>query len=136
MSSQQDLEMHQQHRNAESNIRSWIDDIYMWRAEHKQALAWLAQIESVIHQNDATLQDHSSMIDRLERHIRQHEHEIAVEEKKEEFNDHTLLDDQHAEFTDNLTQANDAHTHIGKRHRQQMADLKRMMEQFVSEKKS
>ena len=130
MTTEQQQEMHQQHREAETELSSWMDDIYMWRAEHKQALAWLSQIEAAIHENDMVLQNHSSAVDKQERHIRQHEHEIAMQEQKHEFEDATPLAEQHAEFAQNQACLRDTHARIGERHREHMAHLKRLLEEL------
>lgn len=131
MTTEQQSEMHQQHREAEAELLSWVDDIYMWTAEHKQAFAWLSQIEAAIHENDRKLQQHSSLVDKQERHIRQHEHEIAMQEQKQRFEDSTLLADQHSEFNAIQAKIRDAHARIGEHHREHMASLKRLLDQFV-----
>ena len=133
MTTEQQLEMHQQHRAAETELSSWVDDIHMWRAEHKQALAWLSQIEAAIHENDMKLQHHSSSVDKQERHIRQHEHEIALQEQKDRFEDRTALADQHEEFSANQARVREAHAHIAAHHREQMAHLKRLLDRFVNQ---
>ncbi|QDT93612.1 hypothetical protein Pan161_52930 [Gimesia algae] len=38
---QEHLSMHREHRLAQSEHASWLDDIGRWRAQHKKALAAL-----------------------------------------------------------------------------------------------
>ncbi len=130
MTTEQQQRMHTDHRSAETEIESWIDDIYMWSAEHKQALAWLSQIQAAIHKHDVELQQHRSMIDKLERHVRQHEHEIAMQEQKGDSYDDTSLDKQHAEFNQKHAQAKNSHARIGEHHRKRIAELHRLKEHF------
>lgn len=133
MTTQNQAEMHTEHRSAESDIESWIDDVYMWTAEHKQALAWLSQMEAAIHEHNVQLQQHRSNIDKLERHIRQHEHEIAMQDQKGESCDGTALADQHAVFMQGHAQAAESHARIGQFHRKHFAELHRLKKQFLDE---
>ena len=128
MTTKPQVEMHQQHREAQTELTSWLDDVYMWRAEHKQALAWLSQIEAAIHENDMKLQQHSSIIDKQERHIRQHEHEIAMQQQHDQCEYPPDLAEQHEEFNAIQTEARENHARIGDHHRKQMANLKRLVE--------
>jgi hypothetical protein len=91
----------------------------------------MSQIEAAIHESDMKLQQHSASVDKQERHIRQHEHEIAVQEQKDSYDDCTVLSDQHKEFNANQMHINEAHARIGRQHREQMASLKRLLGQFV-----
>ncbi len=131
MPTEQQERMHSEHRVAESELESWVDDIYMWSAEHKQALAWLSQIEAAIHEHDVELQQHRSTIDRLERHIRQHEHEIAWQEQRSESQDDTVLARQHEEFNQKHAEVKDVHARIGEHHRKHIAELHRLKEHFL-----
>ena len=131
MTTEQQAEMHQQHREAQTELNSWLDDAYMWQAENKQAMAWLSQIQAAVHENDVRLQQHCSLIDKQERHIRQHEHEIVLQEQKQRFDDSTALVDEHDEFGANQQTARNAHDRFGKNHRAKMAELKRLLDLFV-----
>lgn len=133
MTTQSQAEMHAEHRTAESDIDSWIDDVYMWTAEYKQALAWLSQIEAAIHAHNVELQQHRSNIDKLERHIRQHEHEIAMQDQKGESRDGTALADQHAVFMQGHSRTAERHARIGQAHRKHFAELHRLKKQFLGQ---
>ncbi len=130
MTSDQKLEMHQQHREADLEIESWLDDINMWRAEHKQAIAWLAQIEASVHENDARIQQHFGAVDKQQRHVRQHEHAIAVNEQSGKYKDQSLLDSEHESFNTNQVQSRESHAAIGKHHREKMATIMRLLKEF------
>jgi len=131
VTTEQHIEMHKEHREAQTQLTSWLDDIYMWRAENRQAFAWLSKIEAAIHENDVCLQKHSDLIDRQDRHIRQHEHEIVLQEQKHRFDDSTALVDEHDEFSARQIEARSAHASVGEKHRKQLVELKRLLNQIV-----
>ena len=130
MTSQQKTDMHHEHREASLETNSWLDDIYMWRAEHKQAIAWLAQIESAIHGNDAKLQHHCGIVEKQERHIRQHEHAIAMNEQSGKYKDQSALDTAHKLFNEIQAKARKDHARLGELHRQQIAHVKHLLKEL------
>ena len=132
MTTEQHAIMHRQHRDAQSELNSWIDDVYNWQAEHKQALAWLAHVEAAIRELDIQLQKHKLLIEKQERHVREHEHEIAIQEQHQRFETHTPLVDQHEVFSEEQTRLRDAHGKVGEHHRKQVAHLKQVYEEFTN----
>lgn len=128
---QQKTDMHLEHREAALDTNGWIDDIYTWRTEHKQAIAWLAQIEAVIHSNDTKLQQHLAIVEKQDRHIRLHEHAIAMNQQSGDRKTQTDLDDEHHSFNALQTKARITHTELGEQHRKLIAHVKHLLKEFV-----
>ncbi|MEZ6120048.1 MAG: hypothetical protein R3C28_26245 [Pirellulaceae bacterium] len=106
---------------------SWVDDIYMWRAEHKQAMAWLSQIEATLRQADTRLERHRSSIDSQVRHIQQHEHEIVLQQQRDRTDDSTELAEQHADFLSKQDKLRMAHANLGDDHRTRQTRIRQLV---------
>ncbi|MFT5302947.1 MAG: hypothetical protein ACI87E_004807 [Mariniblastus sp.] len=136
MTTDQKVVMHQEPREATMEIESWFDDICMWQAEHKQALAWLAQIQACIHEHDMILLQHDASVDKQQRHVRQHEHAIAVNEQSGKFKDQSALESEHSTFGEKQLKTRAAHARIGQHHREKIAAVKRLVKEFVGKEQA
>ena len=92
--------MRKEHLQASRDHDRWQSDIGKWAAEHKRALAILAQLQARILEHDADLQDLAEHARLHERHIRDHEGEIDEHEKGGSAAEHANLATKHKELMD------------------------------------
>ena len=121
MTAQIHLEMHQDHRLWESEIKSWRGDIHAWQLECKLAWDQLKALQTAIEKHEETLRQHASAIRLDEERMDTHEHAIAEFEAGGRGTDLPGFVPKHQQEADRQTQQREKHDELKRHHHEFIA---------------
>lgn len=103
----------------------WQFDLQAWHAEHKMALAELAEVIEMIRQHEAATSSHERDIATLADEIKRHEHKLAEHCEKHPDGDPAETTDVsgHDETKTKVEALRQAHERIKKHHHRAMAHV-------------
>jgi len=122
--------MHKEHREAEGEHVSWLEDIGRWRTEHRRAASMLAQVQAALLEQDAALEAHAETVRAHELRVQRHEREIARDERSGNEVDDEKLADLHRRFQVEHDRAREAHQRIKTHHGIVTSEVRRLSEKL------
>jgi chromosome segregation ATPase len=101
----------------------WREDIERWQAEHKSAVARLAEMQKTVQEHGECLEEHAKAFRKIEEAIASHEREITKQFSGSNERPHDVVANRHQEQEGVFSRQQDAHERIKKHHEGVMAQL-------------
>jgi hypothetical protein len=115
--------MQADHRTWFTAHAQWRKDIERWQAEHKAAVARLAQMQKVVAEHGDALEEHARACRQVEEAIGAHDREISQQQKGTNERPHDVVANQHQHQEGVFSVHQNAHERIRKHHEAVMAQL-------------
>ena len=115
---------HAEHRQWQSDLACWKDDIENWRLEHSEAVLQLQDALNRIKEHGTCLDDHADSLASLQSSLEYHEKNLAasLQRGSDSALDETL-NERHRKEADLHQRQKDAHERMKKHHHQAMSKV-------------
>lgn len=101
----------------------WRQDIDRWQAEHKSAVARLAEMQKTVQKHAECLEEHAKAFRKFEEAIMMHNREISKQLSGSNEQPHDVVANRHQEQEGVFSRQQDAHERIKNHHERVMAQL-------------
>jgi predicted nucleic acid-binding Zn-ribbon protein len=115
--------MQADHQTWRAARAQWLQDIDRWQAEHKSAVARLAEMQKTVHEHGESLEEHAKALRKIEEAIAAHEREITKQFSGSNEQPHDVFANRHQDQEGVFSRQQDAHNRIKQHHEGVMAQL-------------
>ena len=120
-------QMHADHVERRSELALWEDELHTWRLQQARALSALTRLSARLQEHGAALLEQEQTVRKLERELRQHEHELFELQQTGVGEQADPQLERHLEVTQQHAAAQAVQERIKKHHREVLAEYNRLI---------